>query len=202
MDCERNTQALIETARSGSELSSGLKSHVRGCEACAERWHGENELSAALRPLRAGAAGMRSPALLRQTLLNEFDARKVKTMTPRWYWGAAIAAGLLLAVAVVPAALSRLDPAPRNTTPAYDFGAFETEAEADGFIAVPYAPPLADGEMMRMVHTELNPAALASLGVSVDPLWTAQLPADLLLGEDGMPRAVRVADVESEEGGF
>jgi hypothetical protein len=73
--------------------------------------------------------------------------------------------------------------------------------DSEGFIAVPYVPPLATGEMLRVVHTELNPAELASLGVNVDPSLTAQMPADLLLGEDGMPRAVRVADTSSESGG-
>jgi hypothetical protein len=36
--------------------------------------------------------------------------------------------------------------------------------------------------------------------VSVDPSWTTQLPADVLLGQDGMPRAVRVS--EADNGGF
>jgi len=73
--------------------------------------------------------------------------------------------------------------------------------DSEGFIAVPYVPPLATGEMLHVVHTELNPAELASLGVNVDPSLTAQMPADLLLGEDGMPRAVRVADTTSDSGG-
>ena len=78
----------------------------------------------------------------------------------------------------------------------------QADADADGFIPVPYAAPLATGEFVKIVHTELDPAALASLGVSVDPSWTTQLPADLMEGEDGMPRAVRVSSESSEGGGF
>jgi hypothetical protein len=78
----------------------------------------------------------------------------------------------------------------------------DSNPEEEGFIPVPFVPPLATGEMVRVVHEELNPAALASLGVSVDPSWTTQLPADVLQGEDGMPRAVRVSEVSSGNGSF
>ena len=166
-----------------------------------ERLESERELSAALKTMRAAAAGRRSSAASREALMREFDARKVKVMTPRWYWGLAAAAALVFAILLGPEAMTRLHFRPSAVMVADD-AASPDESSPEGFIAVPFAPPLAEGEMMRIVHTELNPAALASLGVSVDPAWTTQLPADLLLGEDGMPRAVRVADAESEEGGF
>ena len=202
MDCERHTETLIDSARSHADLPAALKAHVRACEPCAERWDSERDLSAYLKLVSGGASELRSSAASRESLMREFDARKVKVMTPRWYWGIAAAAALLFGIALGPEAVNRLQHTRTNQIVADDSAIPETEGTPDGFIAVPYAPPLADGEMMRIVHTELNPAALASLGVSVDPAWTTQLPADLLLGEDGMPRAVRVADVETEEGGF
>jgi hypothetical protein len=76
------------------------------------------------------------------------------------------------------------------------------DGQYDGFIPVPYVPPLAAGELVSVVHTELYPLELARLGVSVDPSWATELPADLLVGEDGFPRAVRVSDEYSEEKGF
>jgi hypothetical protein len=76
------------------------------------------------------------------------------------------------------------------------------DGQYDGFIPVPYVPPLAAGELVSVVHTELYPLELARLGVSVDPSWATELPADLLVGEDGFPRAVRVSDEYSEERGF
>jgi hypothetical protein len=65
---------------------------------------------------------------------------------------------------------------------------------SDDFIAVPYTPPLAPGEIVRMVHAEFYPEALASMGVEVDPSWAGELPADVVVGEDGLPRAVRITD--------
>jgi hypothetical protein len=64
----------------------------------------------------------------------------------------------------------------------------------DDFVAIPYTPPLAQGEMVRMVHADMYPEALASLGVAVDPEWTGNMPVDIVVGEDGMPRAVRMSD--------
>jgi len=132
--------------------------------------------------------------------MSAFEARHTRRPAPRWYWAAAIAATVLLGVLLAPEMVNRLRQA--GTPAAEDAAsAVETYAESEGFIAVPYAPPLATGEMVRIVHTELNPAALASLGLSVDPAWTTQLPADVLEGEDGMPRAVRVSDSEYNESG-
>ena len=88
-----------------------------------------------------------------------------------------------------------------HQVPATESPVFEEVADAgDGFIAVPFVPPLAEGELVRVVHTELHPATLAGLGVNVDPAWVTAMPADLLLGEDGFPRAVRVSNEDS--GGF
>ena len=170
-------------------------------------------LTESLQALRSEARHRRSSAASRDALMKRFEAqKKVRTMSAgTWYLAAA--AAILLAVLAAPGfrhALNSNTPAVAeapNASSQYTETAElrsdpPVDPEAEGFIAVPYVPPLATGEMLRLVHTELNPAALASLGVNVDPAWTSQLPADLLLGEDGMPRAVRVADSASESGGF
>jgi len=64
----------------------------------------------------------------------------------------------------------------------------------DDFVAVPYVPPLATGEFVRVVRTELRPTALARLGIYVDTTDADELSADVLLGEDGFPRGVRVLE--------
>ena len=202
MDCEQISERLSECAKSHSHPDQNLRTHMRSCAPCSERWEAERDLSAAFAMIRARAAGERSSAASKARLMREFDARNVRRMTPRWYWGLAAAATLLLGVLLGPEVGRQLHPTVPSSMIAADYAAREPEVDPEGFIAVPYARPLADGEMMRIVHTELNPAALASLGVSVDPTWTTQLPADLLLGEDGMPRAVRVSEADSEEGGF
>jgi hypothetical protein len=171
---------------------------MQTCEPCAERWEAERHLNAHLRAMRVVAAGRRSPEATKEALLAQFAARNRRAAAPRWQWAMALAAALLLSIIAVPWLAHQAQPASPTAVA-------EEVADApqdEGFIPVPYVPPLATGEMVRIVHTELNPAALTRLGVSVDPAWTAQLPADLLMGEDGLPRAVRVSDVYSGDGAF
>ena len=203
MNCEGNIEKLVECARGRGEPGNALKGHLRTCGRCLDRWEAERELSANMRFIRMESGSRRSSANARLALMREFDARHAVTR-PYWSWGLAVAAALLLGVLLGPQAMTRLHPAHAVslTESALDSAETQADPDSDGFIAVPYAPPLATGELVRIVHTELNPAALASLGVSVDPSWTAQLPADVLEGEDGMPRAVRVSEVDLSAGGF
>jgi len=206
MNCAGNLEELVECARRRSDPGPALKSHLRTCGGCFERWEAERELAANLRFLRMESASKRSSSAARMSVMHEFESRHTKVVRPFWYWGFATAVALLLALLLGPETIARLHPAqpPASAleTAAANPGDSAGDPDSDGFIAVPYAPPLATGEMVRIVHTELNPAALATLGVTVDPSWTTQLPADLLEGEDGMPRAVRVSEGEVGESGF
>jgi hypothetical protein len=83
------------------------------------------------------------------------------------------AAALLLAVFLGHAAGRRVTPAvgthevrTEQTVPYEASDALSNDASAlsgDDFIAVPYTPPLAPGEMVRVVHADLYPEALASM---------------------------------------
>jgi hypothetical protein len=221
MSCEEFSDRLMESARHEVEPGRVLRAHMLSCGTCRERWDAEENLTDQIKALRAAAWNQRSSAASREILMERFARRNQPRVAPRWYWAfGAVAAALVAAVAVpgfehrFAAPVTELAESAgliqaEGTIQGYGNGdAAETaeirtdsalDPEAEGFIAVPYVPALATGEMLRVVHTELNPAALASLGVSVDPSWTTQVPADVLLGEDGMPRAVRVSDVMSDD---
>jgi hypothetical protein len=80
----------------------------------------------------------------------------------------------------------------------YEASSDASALSSDDFIAVPYAPPLAQGEIVRVVHTDLYPQALASLGIGVDALSSGDTPADVVVGEDGIPRAVRITEAAQQ----
>jgi hypothetical protein len=201
LNCVGYKERAVECARRRGDADPALRAHLRVCEACRERWEAELELSAHLGFLSAESRPRRSSGDARESLMNIFEARHARRSSPRWYWAAAVAAAVLLGLVLGPEAVNRLRHPAASAPDETAASTIESYADSEGFIAVPYAPPLATGEMVRIVHTELNPAALASLGVSVDPAWTTQLPADVLEGEDGMPRAVRVSDSEYNESG-
>jgi hypothetical protein len=208
INCDTALEKLVEYGRRGMEPEMPLRIHVRECAACRDRFRAERNLSRHLRAMRSESAACRSSERSREILMRQFARSHPATVSARheWVWALAVAAVLLFGFVLV-RDVTRQAPRPQRQQPSVAVPAGPEEpgylASADfqqeeGFIAVPYVPPLATGELVRVVHTELYPPALASLGVNVDPAWNTGIAADLLMGEDGFPRAVRVSSDYSD----
>ncbi len=213
MTCAERIAELVECARYGMKPGSGLRAHLYQCPRCAERWDAERQLTDRFRSIRLTAENWPVPDEQRQVLLSRF-ALAYPAKQPRraaggsWIWAFGAAAALLLAVFVGHLAGTRNRPANSpavrahqvrsNETVLYEASTDASALSSDDFIAVPYAPPLAQGEIVRVLHTDLYPQALASLGISVDPLSAGDTPADVLVGEDGIPRAVRITEAAQQ----
>ncbi len=194
MDCRKWVFEIVECAREGSTPGLGLREHLDVCPACAERWEDQDRLSEALRAAKLIAV-QRCPTPRRAEILREFD-RMHPRVAHRWpQWAMAAAAMLVLTLG-----LGRVlwNGSHAGTPPAQNTAAVESSNEEDsnGFVAVPYAPPLAVGEMVSVVRTELEPTALARLGIMVDASDGNEIPAEVEVGEDGLPRAVRLIGAE------
>jgi len=210
MTCTEWTAELVECARrEGRERQPGreLRAHLAACAHCRERWDAELMLNAHFRTVRRSAAAQESlrgdaQAERRENLLRDFRRIHRPRAMPSWTVGLAAAAAIVLAVLLgyMAGRPARKPAHPVRTQSAVLYQYRETlsmdasELSADDFIAVPYTPPLAPGEMVRVVHADLYPDALASMGVDVDPSWGDRLPADVVVGEDGLPRAVRISE--------
>ena len=211
MNCSSAMEKIPECARRRMEPESALAAHLKTCQACGELWESERNLTAHMRMIRIASAGRRSSAGSREALMRQFAEKHRAASNGRWLWSLAAAAAVLLALILIQGAERKSRPVVAGQSAG---AAAQAEVQSDaevqedgdgqyeGFIPVPYVPPLAAGELVSVVHTELYPLELARLGVSVDPSWATELPADLLVGEDGFPRAVRVSDEYSEERGF
>ncbi|MDP9053722.1 MAG: hypothetical protein M3N93_05390 [Acidobacteriota bacterium] len=160
------------------------------------------ELSEHLSRMRIAAAALKSPPGRREALMLEFARQHRRRRVPSWAWTLAAAAAIAIAVLIGheaglhSARVRRVNPRRVDSGRAvlYEASADASALSTDDFVAIPYTPPLAQGEMVRMVHAEMYPEALASLGVAVAPGWTGHLPVDMVVGEDGMPRAIRISD--------
>jgi hypothetical protein len=220
MTCKEALVELVECARQDdrgihAEPGRDLRAHLANCGACSERWEAERQLTAHLGEIRNQAARLRSPAARREALLRDFTRINAPLPVPgvrmRYArWGLAAAAGLVCVVALGhQAGLQRRAPlaAARErggvrTQPAvlYESNALSTDAStlsSDDFVAIPYTPPLAPGEMVRIVRADMYPEALAGMGVEIDMLAWAKatdVPVEMVVGEDGIPRAVRITD--------
>jgi hypothetical protein len=201
MSCREQIVELVECARRQSKPDRELRAHLSICPDCSERWDREQQLTAQFQTMRTQAAALRSRAAQRDSLMRDFSRIHRWPSIPSWAWALGAAAALLLAVfigheagkpntrAVSPAAVRVHD-----DSVLYEASLDASALSSDDFIAVPYTPPLAPGEMVRVVHADLYPEALASMGVEVDPSWAGDLPADVVVGEDGLPRAVRITE--------
>lgn len=209
MNCEIASDELMECARGRGVPDDELAAHMVGCSECRERWEAQRELTSHLRVMRIASV----PASLewsKAVLLREFDANKRRERQVRWMWAMSSAAVLVLSVVAVrdvwirPAASVVSQSSvigrsyPQREYPQETFTPAE-EAGEKGFIALPFALPSVPGETSGIVRTQLDPAALARMGVSVDPGWTGTLQADLWVGEDGIAQAVRLSNEQTSE---
>ena len=196
MDCRNWIVEVVESARAGLQPDAQLQKHLRECPRCTDRWDDEQRLSAELRTMR-DAASSRSE-VRREAIMREFELAHGTDMR-RWVKLAlSIAAILLLTVALGlvwrndrPAGADAQNPSSLAPLNEFEASVLEKLPEDDDFIAVPYAPPLAPGEFIRVVRTQFRPNALARMGIYVDASLS-EMPADVVIGEDGFPRAVRV----------
>ena len=196
-ECNEIGGRLVDCARSSGELDLTARVHLVNCEKCSDRWEAEIELASQFRALQAELGGRRSAYARRTELLRKFDAEHPRQSLRPW-WSLAAAAALLFTVGVG-VSLRYLDL--QSTTPSSSVSEVQADMQEAGFIAVPFVPPLAPGELLHIIHTQLQPAELASFGVNVDPTLSADLPADLLVGADGFPRAVRISEEVTGDGG-
>lgn len=146
------------------------------------------DLALALRRL-AGAASVPAVDPARETaLMAAFDASvRRSTHAPRGavrrpYWGMAglaTAAALLIGVAL-------------SHSPVPSSAGRGVQPEAGEFVIVPGAaslPPMESGSLVRM---DLPVSMLPSLGVTPPGGHATVVKAELIFGQDGLPRAVRL----------
>lgn len=192
MTCRESSVQLVECARAGQFPSGELQTHLMACPRCHERWEDERRLTAHFRIMRDTVA--RHPSLAgRELLMREFEHAHAGGFLAFWRWALNAAAVLLVVLALVYDWHNH----GRNVAQQHkNSSGLQSEAawEESDFIDVPYALPLAPGEFVRVVRTQLDPAALAGMGVDIEAADGAEIPADVLLGEDGIPRGVRVLE--------
>jgi hypothetical protein len=188
MTCHFDPDALVDAARGAADPR--VDAHVVECASCAAWLARERELTAAIRDLgRATADALPSPALEGQ-LLAAFAARPQAGRPPRGSWlrrGLAAAAVLALVAAGLFAVRDHLQRDGLNDPDVQT--AFASE-----FHPWPGAETLPAFESGQLVRMELPASVLPLLGiVPAMAVTTETVEADVLVGQDGLARAVRFA---------
>jgi len=107
-----------------------------------------------------------------------WEARPVRKTSRAWRrWAIAVPAMAVVLLTVV--LVRRPAPAPA------------VQPAESKFIPIPYVVPLAPYERPEIVHMNVPVAALIAVGFRMDEPAGASVPADVLVGQDNRPLAIR-----------
>jgi hypothetical protein len=204
MNCQEFWDTMPELGRVDS-ADAGSHPHLNECAACSARMGRQRELTAGLRAMSASYARVGTPSRVESRLLRAFRAGAGVSTVPlrpagtlSLVWTAACAVLLVLAFFV----LRGGHPVAPQTSPSRGAelamaAAADDSQSYEGFIPLPNAARLADTEDVNVVRVEVPRSAMIALGLDVSPDRATELvPADVILGPDGLARAVRFLDSE------
>ncbi|HUA20837.1 MAG TPA: hypothetical protein VMB25_18945 [Bryobacteraceae bacterium] len=153
----------------------------------------ERELLEGLRQL-AAEGPQQAPGRLEGRLLAEFDRRQRRR---RWMvWLPAVSLATAAAAMLLLLAMHRpaVHPAPLVTAVAPAAAVADEDAETTGFYPLPEAEGLPPVESALVVRVQVPVSSLRLMGVPVGEAEAGtDVQADVLLGQDGLARGVRLA---------
>ena len=182
---------LMDAAR-GGRTEQELEAHLDACPECTAEWERQAALSRALGAMAADVV-IPQAGILQPRLMAEFDAALAASYRRKlWRWVPMAAAIVMAAALSGPWAIrSRVaKPAPRT----------EPAAQERPFVAIPYTLPLEAGERAEVVRMDLPVAAIIAAGLPLKVADAgAHAQADVLVGEDGRARAIRLISISNSE---
>lgn len=184
--------------------------HLAECPACTAQVARFGSLAGAMRVMAANSRGIGAPARVEARLLAAFRSHNGLSAVrerPVWSgvasWAAPAAAMIAMAVLLV----SGHEPqAPRrHAQNVMELAVLQDAAVLDentlledrtaGFIPLPNAPTLVANEEVNLVRVEVPRSAMMAVGLTVsEERALERVQADVMLGTDGLPRAVRFLD--------
>jgi len=187
MNCEEYWNDMA-----GAEPAEGFDAHRAACPSGAARWAVERPLAAGLRLLAADMQDVSAPPRVEVRLVHAYRERYRQRVSPAGgtlRWWAAVAAVLLIATALWTGVRP---PPPLVAANAGVAPAAGIDEEDVAFIPLPNAAALPQDEDVDLVRVELPRSAITALGIPAsDDGGADSVEAEVLVGPDGMARAVR-----------
>ena len=207
MSCEERRDGLLDLARGaspahGADERDRLEAHLAGCASCHQWLEEQRALSAALGSLADHDEGGSAPDWLEGRLREAVrrarpEAAALRGPRPdRWRWALGAAAAASLAAASL---LWRREPTPLAPEPAeWVREAVEGEDE-EAFVAVTDEEALSGLDAVQVVRMRLPREAVGRLGLALSgDFEQGPVEADVLVGQDGVPRAIRLVSASSQ----
>ncbi|HLI86317.1 MAG TPA: hypothetical protein VKV17_20570 [Bryobacteraceae bacterium] len=207
MNCDRFRKQLSEFG--ALDVPGDALAHLGTCAGCAVAYQRQRKLETGLKQLAAAQAEWSAPAYVEAALLERFRSESPRPAPPapapqlpflfRFRIPALLAAGAL-AAALALLVIARAPQSAHIPEKAVSQVA-ETEDDSavdNGFIMLPYfanSGEVANTSEDDVVRVVMPRSALVSLGVPVtDDSTSGSVEAELLLGQGGVPQAVRVLE--------
>jgi hypothetical protein len=226
MTCEEFATAGLDLSSPGIDglLQKAAREHLRECPHCAALHENWLALREDLRVLGAETSESEAPSRVEMRLRQEFRTKHKTVKTQRTAlilgWSLAAAAALFFAVAWVNwqmhrgmnlaktqpnfahVPVSTGNPSPlsqANAPAASELGDVIVASNGSGdFTLLPDSMPPAP-EDATVVRVQMQRAALGGLGLTVNEEHAGDwIQVDLLVGDDGLPQAVRVPQTATE----
>jgi hypothetical protein len=208
MNCQDFWNAMPEL--DGEPAADG-RAHPAECPSCAGLLDRQRALSVGLRAAAAEWRREQAPGKLESRLVAAFrgQAGLVAPPHPRHWWAPVVTwsapAAVLAAAALLFVIHERQPVLPAPAPPASELAAVDWAAalaldedpnEARGkFISLPNGDRLPPDGRVNLVRVEVPRSAMIALGYSVEAERAAErVQADVVLGSDGLARAVRFLD--------
>jgi hypothetical protein len=181
--CDAFSEVVLDLARGTLPPAPRAEAllHAEGCAECGERLSAERRLSKDLQAWAAADAHYEAPLFLEARLRRALRAHRRRAIgarrgMPSWAWPIAAAVAALALWGALPR------PAARTPTAAVQEDAFRPLAYRD----------LEDVDGYQVVRVEVSRPALARLGFPVGDLEARAVAADVIVGQDGVARGIRL----------
>ena len=188
MNCEEYWNDIA-----GPEPEEDFDAHLAACPSCAARWAAGRPVAAGLRLLAAEMKNVSAPPRVEAHLVRAYRERYSRSVPPAGEvrrWWAAAAAVLLVAGALWTGV--RQPPPPLVAANSGLAAAAASEEEDAAFVPLPNAAGSPQDDDVDLVRVELPRSAVTALGMPAGDDSDAEgVEAEVLVGPDGMARAVR-----------
>lgn len=183
MECTEARSAIPDWARDPASMPKSARLHLESCSSCASLWSQEQELTAALATLRAGSADASASRAVRAAVLSSLPQPAAPSGWGAWKPALALAAVLVSSV-VAGWYISRPQSARHAPQAAVE------PLYTDFFPLTTVA--LDRHDAAQLVRIRLPRREMRRFGLPVsEELERSPIEADVLIGQDGIARAVR-----------